>query len=441
MTNMLENAKSEIEQLKTAMDKSAQDLEIERKEIEETQSSHQHEIARMEDAMIRTKSSHHKEMERLEKELSDSSHQLKEAKMELQDLHSIKDATERKVQHLQQLADKQNEELIQAFTDNEALENSVESLRSISQKKNEELLQIQDQVKSLTMENSSLKIEIDRLQGKLTDIQEETAMSKEQLADLERVLDQMDSKLIATETELQERDLALKEAKENIDTIRREGNVREKDAELVYDKFTNLKSSFEKVVSSVLLKFEKLLPEENSSTSVESLEEKTIRITTLATLISNKMKAKERQMEEVNFEMASTLRELDLLESKYKQTRMDLAASMEACKNEQELEHDYDELMRYCADLENAVSKNQELKDQIHKLQNERKSQQEEITCLKQTMEQHVSDLQVIEEQRDVFQSRLKEAIDDLEELEHERNELRSDLEKTYTESMKLEKS
>lgn len=96
---------------------------------------------------------------------------------------------------------------------------------------------------------------------------------------------------------------------------------------------------------------------------------------------------------------------------------------------------------RYCADLENTIAENRDLGEQIRKLQIERKLQQEEISGLKEAIEQHVEALKVAEEQRDVFQSRLKEAVDDLEELESERNELRSDLDKTYTESASLERS
>ena len=312
----------------------------------------------------------------------------------------------------------------------------------MSEKSEEVCNQAKEKIKFLTMENADLEIEMDRLQGKISDIQQENAMYEEQFADLERVLDQMDSKLVSAEAALREKEIAFKLAEEKIVTIERDMELREKDAELVYEKFTELEASFKMTLSVVIRKFEAFLPDADSANeSLDSLEEMKIRITTLATAISSQIKEKDQHIEEVNFEMSNALRELDTLESKYKQVREDLAASMNACKNEQELEQDYDELMRYCADLENNVAENRDLGEKIHGLQQERQSQEEQISGLKEAIEQHVEALKTVEGQRDMFQSRLKEAIDDLEELEHERNDIRQDLETNRSESTQLESS
>lgn len=418
---------AEIEQLKTAKIGIAQALEVKLSVIKEMESTHQHEIDQLEKAK--------------EESLSKSS-QLKNALQELQEVSAAKEEAEQEIRDLKQLAEEKHEEFIEVLANNEALCSDVEGLRALSEKSDEELNEAKDTIKSLIADNSNLEIEMDRLQGKLSDIQQENAAYEEQFADLERVLDQMDSKLMAAEDALHEKENALKEAQESLASIQRDVDAREKDADMLYEKHSELESSLNRIISSVVQKFENLLPQADAADEpMESLEEKKIRITTLVTLISNQIRDKDRQIEEVNFDMSNALRELDTLETKYKQARVDLAAAMDACKNEQQLASDYDELMRYCADLENSVAESRGLGDQIHKLQQERKSHQEEISGLKEAIDQHVEALKVAEEQRDVFQSRLKEAVDDLEELEHERNELRSDLEKTYTESAKLESS
>jgi chromosome segregation ATPase len=164
------------------------------------------------------------------------------------------------------------------------------------------------------------------------------------------------------------------------------------------------------------------------------------------------MKEKDKQIDAVNFDMSNALRELDTLESKYKQTRVELAAAIQARKKGQDLEHDYDELLvhyeKTSAQLESAEADIKYLRGKVSNSELERgqlleqiKRQQTEISSLRDGIQQHVKSLKTTEEHRDLFQSRLKEAVDDLEELENERNELRCDLDKTYSESAKLESS
>jgi hypothetical protein len=91
----------------------------------------------------------------------------------------------------------------------------------------------------------------------------------------------MDSKLVNAETTLQEREAALKVAEDRLASNQRDIDAQEKDAELIYDKFTELETSFHIILSPVIHKFDSLLPEsETSDASLESLEEKKIHITT-----------------------------------------------------------------------------------------------------------------------------------------------------------------
>lgn len=422
---------TEIEQLKAAKNETAQTLEAKLAAIKEMESAYQYDVAQLREELVEAKGQSSRlkfELDDLAtsktKELSESKGQLKVAMHEIQSLNS-------EISDLKQSIEVKHEEFVKIMADNEALSRS-----------NQELNEAKGTIQSLLVENSNNQIEMDRLQGTLSDLQQENASYESQFEDLERVLDQMDSKLVNAETALQEKETAVKAAQERLASTQRELDSREKDADMIYDKYTELETSFNRVISSVIQKFETLLPEADAAdSSLESLEEKKIKITTLSTIISNQLKDKDRQIDELKFDMSNTLRELDTLEAKYKQTRVDLATSMDACKNEQQLENDYDELMRYCADLENTVSESRSLGEQIHKLQHERKSQQEEISGLKESIEQLAEALKTAEEQKDVFQVRLKEALDDLEELENERNELKRDLDKTYTESAKLESS
>jgi chromosome segregation ATPase len=442
---------SEIEKLKKSKDQCSKDLEATIASIEETKFEHGREVMRLEEEMTNAQSAHRQEIESIKaelddlawlksKELSESQSQLECTLEELRHVHCTKEAVEQEIRELKQLVEDKDQELLRLLASNEALGTDIYGLRALSDKSGEEYNQATETIKTLTMENSTLQIEMDRLQGKLSDLQQENTVYEDQFADLEKLLDQLDSKLITAEAELQEKEAALKSAQENLAVTERDLDARARDAEIIYAKYADIKTSFDRTLTTIIQKFQGLLPEADSS-DADSLEEKKVWATTLAAMISKLLKDKDQQIEEVNFEMSNALRELDTLESKYKQTRIDLAASVEACRDEQELEQDYDELMRYCADLENTAAENRDLSEQVRKLQCERKSQHDEIAGLKEAIEQHVEALKQTEEQRDVFQSRLKEAVDDLEELEIERNELRHDLHKTYTESAKLESS
>jgi DNA repair exonuclease SbcCD ATPase subunit len=356
----------EIQQLKVSNKESNELLEAKIATIEEMKSAnrrleeemseasavHRAHIARLEQELAEVSDNMKSEMDNLarlkSKELSESKSQLKNALQELQSVYSAKETAEQEARDLKIAVEEKNEEFIEVLANNEALCVDVEGLRSMSENSDRELNEAKDKIKSLTVENSNLEIEMDRMKAQLSDIKQENTMYGEQFADLERVLDQMDSKLVNAETTLQEREAALKVAEDRLASNQRDIDAREKDAELIYDKYTELETSFHRILSSVIHKFDSLLPQsETSESSLESLEEKKIHITALATLVSNQMKEKDRQIQEVNFDMSNALRELDTLESKYKQTRADLAASMDACKDEQQLENDYDELMRY----------------------------------------------------------------------------------------------
>ncbi|KAL3803517.1 hypothetical protein HJC23_014065 [Cyclotella cryptica] len=480
---------SEIEQLRASKHEAMEDVETKLADMDAMKAAHKQEIARLEDKIVEAKSTHDQDVTQLQvelaetlslhrhevarltgehddfisskmKEFAESKLRLKNALGELEDVYSSKEALEIKVQELTVLLDDRTEELAQAKARIDAVDKDAEALRKMSEKLQAELNQAKEEMQCLMREKSSLEIEMDRVQGELLDAQRELVVYSEQFTDLEQVLNQMDSRLVSADACLKEKEDALKISSKNLLAAQHEIDAKEEDVKKLREKQKEFKEVYDRILAAVIKKMESLFPEvDYSDAPLESLEEKKTHISELTNMICQhireadaSMKEKEKQIDAVNFEMSSALRELDTLESKYKQTREELAATIQARKRGQDLEHDYDELLMHyektCADLESAETDMKNLHEKLRDSEFERdrlleefKRQHAEISSLKEGIEQHLKSLKTIEEQRDLFQARLKEAVDDLEELENERNELRCDLDKTYSESAKLEKS
>ncbi|KAL7488420.1 hypothetical protein ACHAW6_014160 [Cyclotella cf. meneghiniana] len=480
---------SEIERLRSSKHEAMEDVTAKLAEIEEMKAAHIQEVARLESEIVEAKSTHDQTVARLQvelaealslhkhevarlkdeyddfisskmKEWSESKLRLKNALGELEDVYSSKEVLELKVQELTALVRDHTEEQAQAKAKIKAVENEVQALRTASEKMNDELNHANEEIQCLMREKSSLEIEMDRVQGELSDAQKEFAVYVEQFSDLEQIFNQMDSRLVSADANLKEKEDALKISNESLAVARHEILAKGEDVKKMCEKQMELEAVYDKILAAVVRKLESLLPEVNySDVPLESLDEKKVHISELIDKISKHvreaaalMKEKDKHIDSVNFDMSNALRELDTLESKYKQTKVELAAAIQARKKGQDLEHDYDELLMHyektSAELESAEADIKYLRGKVNNSELERgqlleqiKRQQAEISSLGDGLQQHVKSLKTVEEQRDLFQSRLKEAVDDLEELENERNELRCDLDKTYSESAKLESS
>lgn len=460
---------SEIEQLQAAGNQAAVELEelksanrqvvarLEEK-MAHAKSAHDEKVSRLEDDLAELSSSLQNEMEGLKSDLDQSKLHLKKTLEELEVICISNEDLQSQVKQLNQLAETRKEELMQVVASNEELKAEIQGLRTMSERRGAEINEDKVSIKSLTLEKSSLEIEMDRLKGELADAQQEILMYEKQSTDLERVLDEMDSKLITVSADLEDKEAALTLMSDKLASSNQTLGAKEEHIKQVSEKQAKLESAYDKILSAVIKQLEALLPEVDfSDVTSESLEDKKDHIATLTTVIREHvkecdalMREKEKQIDAVNFDMTSTLREFDTLESKYRQSRLELLEYIEARKNQQELDQDYDELLvhyeRTCDDLEKATADNHHLTEQLDKVElensklaKETKSQQEELASLNAAIQQHLTNLRTAEEQRDVFQSRLKEAVDDLEELENERNQLRCDLDTTYTDSAKLE--
>jgi chromosome segregation ATPase len=151
--------------------------------------------------------------------------------------------------------------------------------------------------------------------------------------------------------------------------------------------------------------------DEESNPTLDSLESRTSHllqcISTHIKELKGDIQSRDRTLEKTQWHLSNTAQDFSLMESKYKT----LKKKMNEVGN---LQQDYDELL-----------------DQYKLLDEDMETLEHHLTST------HLEKEQKLQEERDVFESRLREAVDDLEELESERNTLKNEHDRALAESVR----
>eukprot|EP01082_Thalassiosira_pseudonana_P015422 g14029.t1 g14029 contig9:996386-1002752(-) len=303
-------------------------------------------------------------------------------------------------------------ELEDVYEQKEVFEADAQKLRVIVDNANKDLAQAREKVQAMEAKLLDLEDTNNNAEDRLSELEDKLVEEQNKCSDLEHVLNEINTKLSDAEATIQDLEGRLAETTQSVD----DHTQRE----------TELKSQCDEVLSSVMHQLVAMISSVSSLDVLSeefdpsaTLESKKNRISSLMQSIRDYFDSQVSASEKTNWNLSNALTELDTLDAKHKALKAELAETIPQVE--------YDELLEQHDSL---AAEKEQLEKRVISAETQAKKLQSDIKSIKD-----------VEEQRDLFQSRLKEAVDDLEELEFERDELREELDRAYDEGVKLEES
>jgi len=405
---ILSNTVSSLERTEGELVKTRQDLSLVKAELKDEKES----LRRME-----SEGSYLREdNDRIKKEYNEA---IQMFESEIDKVKCDRNDVEKKLETAKEHLHNVMQELEAAHTDSQHFKVALDNTHKDVQSKSEQLRQARRQVKELTESCTELESKVTKL--------EETVLREQKIrADKECDLEETRGELAVAEESVEE----LNEVVTSLTSSKAELESRLSVVEDLHERLDAVLSPIPQQLEAVLPDLHCIDPstrdapdgEQQANPTPESLGR---RVSNLLHHISayNKelhdvIKSRDDTLDKAEWNLSNTTKDLDKLEVNHKELKEELAEM-------RFLQADYDELLEQ---YELVVEDKERLDEYLKVIESDQEATVNE-------------NLLKAQEERDLFESRLKEAVDDLEELENERDAALVELTQAKTEFVEKEAS